>query len=193
MDGAVTADTSLTDLIQRAQSGDEAAYGAVFEAAYEDLRALAHARLRGAPRGAVLDTTSVVHESYLRFVQSRRLDIQDRGHFLRYAARIMRSVIVDFIRERMAQCRGADAPHVTLTTHVGAGSASGAEEILRVHEALEEIAALDPRIVQVVEMRYFAGMTEVEIADALGVTDRTVRRTWEKARLLLAQSLKAGA
>ena len=102
----------------------------------------------------------------------------------------MRSVIVDFVREKLAQRRGGDALHVTLNSQIGDGPGTGEKEILQVHEALEELAQHDPRLVQVVEMRYFAGMTEEEIAVALGVNDRTVRRDWQKAKLLLADALK---
>ena len=102
----------------------------------------------------------------------------------------MRSVIVDFVREKLAQRRGGDAVHVTLNSEIGDAAGAGESEILKVHEALEELAQHDARLVQVVEMRYFAGMTEIEIAAALGVNDRTVRRDWQKARLLLADALK---
>jgi RNA polymerase sigma factor (TIGR02999 family) len=102
----------------------------------------------------------------------------------------MRSVVIDCVRERMAQRRGGGAAHVTLNTQVGDPAADGAAEIMRVHEALNELADLDQRMAQVVEMRYFAGMTEAEIAEALDVTERTVRRDWEKARLLLSEALK---
>jgi RNA polymerase sigma factor (TIGR02999 family) len=102
----------------------------------------------------------------------------------------MRSVIVDFVRHRQAERRGAGAGHVTLTTGIGVVPTAGEHEILRVHEALDEVASLNARMAQVVEMRYFGGMTEPEIAEALGVTDRTVRRDWEKARLLLREALK---
>jgi RNA polymerase sigma factor (TIGR02999 family) len=181
---------SLTDLIHRAAQGDEAARRSVFEATYDDLRRMARARLSKGGRGTFLDTTSLVHESYLRFSNAGRLRIEDRQHFLRYASHVMRSVIVDFVRERLAQRRGGHALHVTLNTQIDDTTREGEGEILRVHEALDELAQYDPRMVRVIEMRYFAGMTETEIADALGVTDRTVRRDWEKARLLLAQALK---
>lgn len=179
----------LTDLIQRASDGDEAALKSVFDATYHDLRRLARMRLTQGNRGVLLDTTALVHESYLRFANAGELNITDRQHFMRYAGNVMRSVVVDFVRERMAERRGGAAPHVTLNTQINDAAASGEEEILRVHEALDELAQYDERMVQVVEMRYFAGMTETEIADALGVTDRTVRRDWEKARLLLAEAL----
>lgn len=181
---------SLTDLIRRASDGDSAALTLVFDATYGELRRLARMRLTQSSRGPLLDTTSLVHESYLRFANAGELNITDRQHFLRYAGHVMRSVVVDFVRERLAERRGGDAPHVTLDTQISDTASAGESEILRVHEALDELARYDERMVQVVEMRYFGGMTESEIADALGVTDRTVRRDWEKARLLLAEALK---
>ena len=181
---------SLTDLIHRAQSGDEAALRIVFDATYEELRGLARSRLRKGNRDNLLDTTSLVHEAYLRFADSGRLRIGDRAHFLRYASHVMRSVIVDFVRERIAERRGGDAVHVTLNSEIMDVPSAGETEILKVHEALEELAQHDARLVQMVEMRYFAGMTEPEIATALGVNERTVRRDWQKARLLLAEALK---
>jgi RNA polymerase sigma factor (TIGR02999 family) len=183
-------DGSLTDLIRRAQGGDECALRDVFDATYQELRAMARARLRRSGPNTLLDTTSLVHEAYLRFAEANRLHIGDRQHFLRYASHAMRSVIVDFVRERVAQRRGGGAVHVTLNTEVGDGLSAGETEILNVHEALEELAQHDARLVQVVEMRYFAGMTEVEIAEALSINHRTVRRDWQKARLLLADALK---
>lgn len=179
----------ITDLIRQANDGDDSALQHVFDAAYEDLRRIAHARLTRGGRGAVLDTTALVHESFLRFAQTDSLNIADRQHFLRYAGHVMRSVIVDFIREQQAARRGGEALHVTLDTHISDCVHADEWQILRVHEALEELGRFDARLVQVVEMRYFAGMTENEIADALGITDRTVRRDWEKARLLLAKAL----
>jgi RNA polymerase sigma factor (TIGR02999 family) len=185
----MTMQTSLTDLIHRAGAGDVDALRSVFDTTYADLRALARMRLSTSNRGAFLDTTSLVHESFLRFANTGRLQLCDREHFLRYAATVMRSIIVDFVRQQAADRRGGKAQHVTLNTQSGAESEADGQEILRVHEALEELGRLDERLVQVVEMRYFAGMTEDEIAKALGVTDRTIRRDWEKARLLLAQAL----
>lgn len=171
-------------------------FDAFFKETYGDLRALARERLRHHQRGTFLDTTALVHESYLRFAAAKRIHIEDRGHFLRHAARVMRWVIVDFVRERRADRRGGDAKAITLTTNIAeefadAGVIAGEEEILGVHEALEELARRDDRLVQVVEMRYFGGMKETEIATALNITDRTVRRDWEKARLLLADALGA--
>jgi RNA polymerase sigma factor (TIGR02999 family) len=180
----------LTDLIRRAQDGDDAALRLVFDTTYEDLRRMARARLSAGARGTLLDTTSLVHESFLRFANAGELRVNDRAHFFRYAGHVMRSVIVDMARARLAERRGGDAAHVTLNTALGNSLPGGEEEIVRVHEALEELALHDARMVQVVELRYFSGLTENEIAAGLGVTDRTVRRDWEKARLLLAQALR---
>jgi RNA polymerase sigma factor (TIGR02999 family) len=163
---------------------------ALFAAAYHDLRRLARLRLRGGGRNTILDTTSLVHESYLRLARVGQLRVEDRTHFLRYACRAMRSVIVDLVRQRQSERRGGAAEHITLTTRAGAGGRAGERQILRVNEAVDELARHDPRMAQVVEMRYFGGLTEAEIAEALDVTDRTVRRDWEKARFWLAQALK---
>lgn len=179
----------VTDLIRRVQDGDPAAFRQMFDATYQDLRELARMRLARGGRGTLLDTTALVHESFVRFARSGNLRVEDRDHFMRYASHVMRSVIVDMARAGKAERHGGNAPHVTLNTAIGDGVAAGEEEILRVHEALEELKVADPRLVQVVEMRYFAGMTEVEIAAALGITDRTVRRDWEKAKLFLARAL----
>ena len=178
----------LTELIHRAERGDVEAADQLFAAMYGDLRRLARARLRGGRRNTLLDTSALVHESYLRFAGAGRLHLQDRIHFLRWAGRVMRSVIVDFARRRQAARRGGGQEAITLTTGIASGPA-GESEILRVHEALQEMAARDRRMASIVEMRYFGGLTESEIAEAVGVNERTVRRDWEKARLFLREAL----
>jgi RNA polymerase sigma factor (TIGR02999 family) len=180
----------LTDLIRRASQGDAAADKAAFDLLYGDLRRLARARLARSGRNTLLDTTSLVNEAYLRLARAEGLRPQDRHSYLAYASRAMRSIIVDFVRSRSAERRGGGSGRVTLNTEVGDNLSGGEEEILRVHEALEELASVDARVVQVVEMRYFAGLTQQEVATALGITERTVRRDWEKARLMLAAALK---
>jgi RNA polymerase sigma factor (TIGR02999 family) len=179
-----------TGTIDGADPGDANGVDAPFAAAYQELRKLARLRLRGGGRNTVLDTTSLVHESYLRLAKAGRLGVEDRAHFLRYAGRAMRSVIVDLVRQRQSGRRGGAADRITLTTGAGAGSKAGERQILRVHDAITELARYDARKAQVVEMRYFGGLTEKEIAEALDVTDRTVRRDWEKARLWLSDALK---
>jgi len=180
----------ITALIARANSGDRPAVDAIFERLYPELRRIAHSRLTRHTRDTLLDTTMLVHECYLKFVQAERLNPSDRAHFIAYSATAMRSIIVDFARARLTERRGGDAAHLTLNTQIADSLPAGEDEIVRVDEALAEIARLDPRLAQVVEMRYFGGLNDLEIASALGVTDRTVRRDWEKARLLLAAALR---
>ena len=181
----------LTDLIRRAEQGDSEASDRLFAATYADLCTLARLRLMSGGRNPLLDTGSLVHESYLRFVTAGSLKIEDRVHFLRWAGRVMRSVIVDFARRRSATRRGSGAAHVALTAAIAdERTSSSAEEILAVHEALDDLTAVDPRLVQIIELRYFGGLTETEIAKALGITDRTVRRGWHKGQLLLRAVLE---
>lgn len=187
--GSMTAATSLTDLIQRAQDGDGGALQSIFELTYEELHRMARNRLRLVERDAVLDTTSLVHECFLRFANAKQLSVSDRIHFFRYAGQAMRSVVVDLARASLAERRGGAAHHLPLSTTIAELPTAGETEVLRIDEALDELANYDPRLVQVVQMRYFAGMNEGEIAQALGVAERTIRRDWEKARLLLAQAL----
>jgi RNA polymerase sigma factor (TIGR02999 family) len=179
--------TGIADGVGR---GDANSVDAVFAAAYQDLRKLARLRLRGGGRNTVLDTTSLVHESYLRLAAAGRVRAEDRIHFLRYAGCVMRSVVVDLVRQGQSSRRGGLADRITLTTRAGIGVNAGERQILRVHEAITELAKYDARMARVVEMRYFGGLKDTEIAEALEVTDRTVRRDWEKARLWLSEALK---
>lgn len=184
----MTAD--LTALLGNLRNGDNEALGKVYSALYNELRQLAHARLHGNDAPTLLDTTSLVHESYLRLLKAGQIDISNRAHFLAYAARVMRSIVVDFVRVRSAQRRGGKEIRVEFREDLEHPLASGEAEILKVNEALDSLAAVSERLVSVVEMRYFGGMNEAEIAEALGVAERTVRRDWEKAKLLLAAALK---
>ena len=157
---------------------------------YQQLRRMAHARLRDSGGHAVLDTTALVHESWFKLSRSTA-GFPDRARFLGYAGKAMRSIIVDLVRQRQSERHGAGATHLTLTNAAAQihQAQDSTDYVIRVHEALDELARLDRRMAQVEEMKYFAGMTEAEIAEALGVTDRTVRRDWEQARLILGAAL----
>lgn len=161
----------------------------LFAATYRELRRLAHARLRAGVPNTLLDTTGLVHESYERMLKAGDVRFPDRPRFLGYAGQVMRSIIVDFARQRLTERRGGNAPHVTFTVRIAEAMAPE-NEIVRVHDAVEALARVDPRMAKVVEMRYFGGFSDLEIAESLGVTDRTVRRDWEQARLFLAEALK---
>jgi RNA polymerase sigma factor (TIGR02999 family) len=161
----------------------------LFAALYQDIRRLAHARLRRNEPITLLDTTSLVHETFLRIVKTGRVEAVERPRFLAYAAQVMRSIIVDSVRQRHADRRGGDNEKAPLDAAAGAVS-SAEDEVLRVSEALDELSEIDERLVKIVEMRYFGGFTEEDIALVLGVTERTVRRDWQKARLLLSLALR---
>jgi RNA polymerase sigma factor (TIGR02999 family) len=181
--------TTVTELLTLARSGDPSAADAAFAAVYDELRRLARARLRPHRAMTLLDTTSLVHECFLRMAGSNAVPIEDRRHFFAYAARVMRSVIVDFARARQAERRGGDAEHLALDTDLSDKVAAPEHDVLRVHEALDVLAKADARLAQVVELRYFGGLSEAEIATTLDISERTVRRDWEKARLLLLAAL----
>lgn len=172
-------------------TGDQAARDELIASAYDELRKLARPRLRDGGRNTFLDTTALVHESYLKLLGSNLLHAEDRCAFFAYASCVMRSVIIDAVRERRAERRGGDLVEVTLNTQAAAGLPAGAEEILHVHDALLALEEAEPRLAKVVEMRYFGGYSEIEIGEALGLTERTVRRDCEKARMLLLAILKS--
>ena len=180
----------ISELIARVNAGEPGAQDALFTATYAELRKLARSRLRGGGRNTCLDTTALVHESYLRFLNGGQLRSDDRRAFFAYASRVMRSVIIDAVRERQAERRGGDLQRLTLNTEIVDNLPSGEDELLQVNEALDALAQAEPRLAKVVEMRYFGGYTEVEIAEALDLTERTVRRDWDKARLLLGAMLQ---
>ena len=156
--------------------------------AYEELRRLARARLRASGPLTLLDTADLVGDTYRRLAVQHNLKIESRGQFFSYCSRIMRSVIIDMVRERNAGRRGGGLPNITLNTALGESLAHRADP-LRIDETLEELAKQEPRLAQVVEMRYFGGYSEEEVAEALGITARTVQRDWQKARVLLQAML----
>jgi RNA polymerase sigma factor (TIGR02999 family) len=180
----------ITTLLRAAGTGDTAAADQVVALLYDDLHRVASSRLRHCGDITLLDTTSLVHESYLRLQRAGQLDFADRKHFLAYAAKVMRSIVIDTVRARLAERRGGQVVHVPLEADGAEAVATDDEDMLRVHEALDELSHLDARLGRVVEMRYFGGLSESEIADCLGVTERTVQRDWQKARLLLHAALK---
>lgn len=184
-------DVALTELLALAAQGDRAAMDRVVEALYPELRRIAHARLRPYGAGAPVPTTVLLHESYLRLVQAKSLSLVDRKHFLTYAAKVMRHVLIDLARERDAQRRGGGVEDLPLDPDAAPGLA--AEEprtLLRVHEALLALEQADAELARIVEMRYFGGYSDAEIAELAGISVRTVRRQWEKARAYLLVALK---
>ena len=184
----------VTELLQAARDGAPLAVDRLVELLYPELKRIAHARLRYRDDRLLMDTGMLVNETYLRLLDVQRLSAVDRGHFLAYAAQVMRSVVVNIVREQQALRRGGgQQAFVTLdTAALNVARPEGEDEILRVHEALEQLAQIDARLVKVVELRYFVGLSNQEIADTLGLTTRTVERDWEKARTFLHHMLQQG-
>lgn len=174
---------TVTRLIDAALGGDHDARNRLYEILYRDLSRIARSHL--AQSGSTLDPTAVIHDSFLRM--ERLLghgEFPNRKYFLSYASTVMRSVVVDYIRERMANRRGGGDVHVTLGTHA-ANFAPVDDDVLGVHEALSALSRIDERCHRVVEMRYFGGLTEEEVADVLDVSLPTVKRDWRKAKAFL--------
>jgi RNA polymerase sigma factor (TIGR02999 family) len=181
--------SDINSLLKAAAGGDRQSADRAFALLYADLQRLAHSRMRRSGSMTMLDTTALVHESWLRFQGASEAVFADKQHFMGYAARVMHAVVVDFVRARRAAKHGGDVEHVTLNTAVGDAVSHNDDEILRVDEAMQQLAVADRRLHDVVELRYFGGLTEAEIAAILGVTERTVQRDWQKARLFLSAAL----
>jgi RNA polymerase sigma factor (TIGR02999 family) len=178
----------LTATLAASRGGDAAALSQTFEAAYEELRRLAHAQLRRLRPGQTLTTRSLVHEAFVKLVREP-VNTEDRVHFFSLAARVMRQILVDYARQRGARKRGGDARAVTLD-EAALAVETVADEMLAIDRGLARLHEVDERLARVVEWRFFGGMTEEEVAEAMGVTARTVRRDWQKARAFLCRELQ---
>lgn len=159
---------------------------------YDELRRIAHRHLAARDGHGTLQTTGLVHEAYLKLADQSRAQFADRAHFLAVASLAMRHVLVDRAKARVALKRGGERRRITLDEQRIAAD-DQADALLQLHDALNELARLDPRLAKVVECRFFGGLTEEEIAAALGVTVRTVQRDWVKARVLLRRALGVGS
>jgi RNA polymerase sigma factor (TIGR02999 family) len=172
------------------REGDQQAPAHLFTLVYDELCRVAHRQLASARGNRTLDTSGLVHEAYLRLVDQSRAAWADRGHFMAVAARVMRHVVIDYARRQGAARRGGGVERVDLEEG-GIASAQKASSLVDLDEALNRLARLDERLSQVVECRFFAGLTEEETGQALGVTARTVRRDWLKAKGWLLDALEA--
>lgn len=179
----------VAELLARAGAGDRDALDRLFPQVYQDLRERAHRRLARGGAGATLDTTGLVHETFLKLVESGSRAWNDRVHFLAVASRAMRQIVVDQARRRLSGKRGGGAGPVSLDPG-RIPSPERAEELVALDEALERLAALAPRLARTVELRFFGGLSVEETAAALGTSPRTVKRDWQKARALLYRELR---
>jgi RNA polymerase sigma factor (TIGR02999 family) len=183
-------DEPLTVTLRAAHAGDREAADRAYTALYPELLKIARARLRVHQPNTLLDTEGLVHESFLRFVAADKLGIADRKHFFTYAAKTMRNIVIDFARRRQAERHGGAAERVTLDSRLLGDGAQDAS-VIDVDVALRELEALDPALAEVVEMRYFGGYTDAEIAVAMEIAERTVRRHWDKARAFILAQLQS--
>jgi RNA polymerase sigma factor (TIGR02999 family) len=179
----------ITEILLEWGKGDSSASDRLFPLVYEQLRRIARGQLRHRPPNPTLGATELVHETYLRLVDQTRVTAHDRGHFFAVAAKAMRHILVDRARRRNAAKRGGGGARVSLADGDGAED-SRAVEILELDEALGRLDGVDRRLVKLVELRFFGGLSVEETADALGTSPRTVKRDWQKARAFLHRALE---
>ena len=185
----MTDSADITQWLDAARGGNREALDRVLGTLYDELHAMARRQLAG-QQEQTLDATALVHEAYLKLIGSHGAEFGDRAHFFAYAATAMRSVVVDHVRQRLAQKRGGGLERVTSIPEDGDGAIRLDEELLALDGALDKLAAVDPRLAQVVELRYFGGLSELEIAALQDRSERSIRRDWQKARLFLLASLE---
>jgi RNA polymerase sigma factor (TIGR02999 family) len=176
--------SEITAMLVAARAGDSEALQGVFERVYPELRRLASSRLRAGPGSPTLSPTELVHEVFLRLIGADHLELEHRRHFFACAARAMRLLLIDMARQSSAQKRGGEALQVTFTEGL-AIAATTHGELFDLDRALDQLADVNPRAREVVDLRFFAGLTADETAELLGLSVRTVHREWEKARAFL--------
>jgi RNA polymerase sigma factor (TIGR02999 family) len=178
----------ITQLLNAYARGDQSAFGRVVPLVYNELRRIARNHLRRAQRGATLDTTGLVHEAYLKLAGQQGTKLENRGHFLAVSACAMRQVIIDHARARAADKRGGGIQPLPLDEALVAGKQQ-AEWLLDLNRVLERLGERDERLARTVECRFFAGLSEEETAEALGVSLRTAQRNWKRARAWIRAEL----
>jgi RNA polymerase sigma factor (TIGR02999 family) len=188
-DQAVTSDAAeITHLLLDWRRGDAAALDALMPIVYAELRRIAHLYMRRQREGHSLQATALVNEAYLKLIDSDRVNWQDRNHFFAICSQLMRRILVDNARRKISRKRGGDRLQVTLDEHAAVTDGHAAD-VVGLDEALKQLAALSPRQAQIVELRYFGGLTEDQVAETLEISSRTVRRDWNVARAWLYREL----
>ena len=187
-DPRMSESTGNTKVLNGAQASDRNAINQLFGLTYEELKRAARHRLSRQHAGETLNATALVHEAYLRLIGSAEIRWEDRGHFFALASRAMRFVLIDHARSRCAQKRGGPALELSLEdVEVPAGVVA---DLLDLNDALEQLARFSPRLAQLVEYRFFGGLTHEEIADITGVSVRTIKRDWTRARTWLFNAMR---
>ena len=184
LDSVSNTGVSLTSLLAQADAGDARARDALFATLYDELHRLAEAQLRRSGGSITLGATTLLHEAYLHVSKREQLSFPDRNRFFGYAARAMRGLILNYIRDRRAQKRGGELTFMPLDD-ANVAAAEPSEDLERLDQALEELAALDHGLAELVDLRFFCGFSFTEIATIRGISERTAQRDWAKARALL--------
>jgi RNA polymerase sigma factor (TIGR02999 family) len=181
----------LSSLIVSAEGGDPSATDALFTALYSELHRMARRQLARSASDLTLGTTTLLHEAYLDMAGRESTVFPDRGRFMAYAARVMRGIVIDYARSRKAHKRGGEFEITSVGSDV-ADPAADVQELTRISEALDELATMEPLLAHVVDLKFFCGFSFVEIASMRGLSERTVQRQWEKARIYLHGSIGTG-
>jgi RNA polymerase sigma factor (TIGR02999 family) len=179
---------TLSSLIVSAEGGDPAAADSLFTALYSELHRMAQRQLAHSARDMTLGTTTLLHEAYLDMARRDSM-FPDRGRFMAYAARVMRTLVIDYVRSRKARKRGGDFELGPLEVEP-TDAALNASELTRIGEGVDALAKIDPVLAQIVDLKFFCGFTFAEIAAMRGLSERTVQRHWEKARLYLHDAIQ---
>jgi RNA polymerase sigma-70 factor (ECF subfamily) len=180
----------ITRLLRQHLAGEVEAFDRLVPLVYERLREIARRQLRRQANAPTLDTTALVHEAYLQLVDETGVSWQDRSHFYAITARAMRRIVVDHVRQRVALKRGGGQAALALDEDVVGGGWGNTEMVIAIDRALDSLSAFNERLSRLVECRFFAGMTEEETAEALGISVRTVQRDWIRAQAWLRRELR---
>jgi RNA polymerase sigma factor (TIGR02999 family) len=180
----------LSTLVASAEQGDREAADTLFATLYDELHRMARRELAKRGAGVTLGATTLLHEAYLEISDREGAAFPDRNRFMGYAARVMRGLIIDYARRRQAQKRGGEFEITSIATDIAGPAAADADELARVSDALDELEATDARLARIVDFKFFCGFSFVEIASMTGVSERTVQRDWEKARIYLHRVLR---
>lgn len=179
----------MTALLAAARGGDKSAEGRLFEAVYGDLHRIAQRHLRASNQDGAAHATSLVHEVYLRMARGDGFALNDRTHFFAVASRAMRQIVIDHVRSRRTEKRGGGVEAMSLDSAIVAVAQGRDEELLVLDEALKRLELLDPRLARFVELRFFGGLQLEELAELVGLSERTLKRDWRKARAFLYREI----
>lgn len=185
-----TSPQTVTRMIERSRSGDQEALSQLLPIVYDELRRLAAKYMRNEQNRQTLQATALVHEAYMRLLRDRQLRWNDRAHFIAIAARSMRQILVERARARSARKRGGDQQAITLKDEI-LGRRESTVDVLALEEALQRLAELDPKQAELVELRFFGGLTFEETAEVMGVSTATIKRWWNFAKAWLRREIES--